>query len=58
MVLFLIPFYHLFNYNFSHNLIQIFLQLVAGLDGVVFLGSQFDDSKFWSVVGVWLSHLS
>ena len=38
MVLFLIPFCHLSNCNFSHNLIQIFLQLVAGLDRVVFLG--------------------
>ena len=36
MVLFLVPFYHLSTCNFSHNLIQIFLQSVAGLDRVVF----------------------
>ena len=47
-----------FKQNFTIFLIQIFLQLVAGLDRVVFLGSHFDVSNFWSCLGVQLSHLS
>ena len=59
MVLFLIPSCHLSNYNFSHNLIQMFPQLVAGLDRVGFfwvLGLMI--SKFWLVLRAWSSHPS
>ena len=40
MVLFVVPFYHFSNCNFNHNLIQIFLQFIAGLDkvGLVSIG--------------------
>ena len=58
MVLFLIPFYHLSIVIFGHSLIQIFLQLVAGLDKGNFLGVFNFDFVFWSVLGVQFSHQS
>ena len=48
MVLFLIPFCISSNWNFCHILIQIFLQLVAGLDReVIFWVSYFNFGQCW-----------
>ena len=54
MVLFLIPFCHLFPYKFGHILIQIFLQFIAGLEkGIIFVfGSRFDFRILVSVGGM------
>ena len=58
MVLFLIPFYHLSNYNFWSYSYPNFPPVVAGLDKGNFFGFSFSTFMFRSVLGVWLSHQS